>query len=214
MTWEQTTLNALQKHIDEDQDTMPQYDNAFFQSLQKYRPIYHFLGDLINIYLKPTSVIDWGCGCGYILEKLQMLGITDLGGIEGSKEVLPFIPPTLKDYIEINDVLLFDAKDYDMAITVEVAEHLHKKDSAKFVNSVSASANKWIWWSAAQIGQGGTGHINCQPLSFWESVFKEVGIFEPDWEKAYEIKQAMLGNHQLVLGYNWLHSNFILFRHV
>ena len=209
-----TVVAALEKHIQEDKESTPTYDAKFFQSLQKYRPTYHFIADIIAAYLAPRSVVDWGCGCGYILEKLQMHGITDLAGIEGSEEVRPFIPESLVDYIDIGDVLLIKRADYDLAITIEVAEHLNPKDSNKFVNAVCSSANKWVWWSAAVPGQDGTGHVNCQPLSFWEQRFKEIGLFEPDWEKTYEIKQAMLQNHKLMLGFNWLHSNFILFRHV
>jgi len=210
--WENNLIKALEQHIAEDTQSETQYDSSFFQSLQKYRPVYHFLADAMAAHLKPTSAIDWGCGCGFILEKLQMHGIIDLIGIEGSSEVKSYIPRSLKDKIIIADALLYKSKIYDLAISIEVAEHIKLEDSGKFVNAVCNSASKYVWWSAAQIGQKGTGHINCQPLSFWEDVFKEVNLFEPDWEKRYEISQAMLVNHQLVLGYNWLHSNFLLFR--
>jgi len=212
MDLDDNVVAALEKHIQEDKESTPTYDAKFFQSLQKYRPTYHFIADIIAAYLKPTSVVDWGCGCGYILEKLQMHGITDLAGVEGSEEVRPFIPESLVDYIDIADVLLVERMDYDLAITIEVAEHLKTRDSARFVNAVCGSANKWVWFSAAQPGQVGTGHINCKDLCFWIDVFKEIGLFEPDWEKRYEISQAMLVNHQLVLGYPWLRDNFLLFR--
>jgi len=214
MNWEENIINLLEKHIAEDQDDKPMYDANFFKSLEKYRPIYHFLADIITTHLKPRSVIDWGCGCGYLLEKLLMNGITDIHGIEGSKEVVPFIPESLIPFINIADVLLCDSAGYDLAISIEVGEHLKEKDSAKFVNNICNSADKYIWWSAAQIGQNGTGHINCRPLSWWEKVFEEVGLFEPDWELTYQIKQEMLKNNLLVLGYNWLHSNLIIWRKI
>lgn len=211
MTWEQTLINAFEKHINETKDNVL-YDSTFFQSLQKYRPLYHFLADIMFKYLKPESVIDWGCGSGFMLEGLHNHGITELCGIEGSEEVKPFIVPELKDKIHIVDVLLYQSGVYDLAISVEVAEHLHEKDAGRFVNTVCGSASKWVWWTAAQPGQGGTGHINCQPLSYWEAVFSEIGLFKPDWELTYTIKQAMLQNHQLCLGFPWLRDNLIIFR--
>jgi hypothetical protein len=207
-------IKALEKHIAEDKEVAPTYDKDFFQSLQKYRPVYHFIADIIVAHLAPKSVVDWGCGCGYVLEKLKMQGITHLGGVEGSEEVRPFIPESLVDHIDIMDVLLIELFDYDLAITMEVAEHIPEKDAGRFVNTVCGSANKWVWWTAAVPGQDGTGHINCQPLSYWEEVFGEVGLFEPDWEKTYKLKQAMLQNHQLALGFPWLRDNFCLFRRI
>ncbi len=214
MTWEKDILATFEKHVKEDNSDTTLYDSSFFRSLQKYRPLYHFLADMMVAHLGPiTTSIDWGCGCGYILEKLQMHGITDLIGIEGSAEVKPFIPESLKDKIHIADVLLYaDAGVYDLAISIEVAEHLHERDAGRFVNAVCSSASKFVWWSAAQPGQKGTGHITLKSPCFWIDVFKDVGLFEPDYEKTYELKCAMLVNHQLMLGYNWLHSNFILFR--
>lgn len=214
MSWEQILINTFERHIKEDEQEKPLYDSNFFQSLQKYRPVYHFLADMIAAHLKPTSVIDWGCGCGFILEKLQMHGITELCGVEGSVDVKPFIPESLKNTIQIADVLLYKSKIYDLAISIEVAEHIPEKDAGRFVDAVCNSASKWVWWTAAQIGQDGTGHINCQPLSFWENVFRDVGLFEPDWEMAHTLKSAMLVNHNLCLGFPWLRDNFILFRRI
>jgi len=212
MNWEESLIKALERHIEEDQKDRPVYDKAFFQSLMKYRPTYHFLADLMIEHLKPKSVIDLGCGCGFILEKMLINGIIDIHGIESSEEVIPFISENLIPFIDISDVLLCAYAHYDLAVTIEVAEHIPEKDAAKFVNNICNSAEKFIWWTAAVPGQKGTGHINCKPQSYWESIFKEVGLFEPDWEQTYVLKQKMLVNHQLCLGFPWLRDNFILWR--
>ena len=214
MNWENNIIEALERHIEEDPPSDTMYDKQFFKNLLKYRPAYHFLADLIAAHIKPTSVIDFGCGCGFILEKLMMHGITDVYGIEGSKEVEPFIPDMLRSNIIIADILLADLSKYDLAITIEVAEHLKTHDSAKFVNNICNASNNLIWWSAAAPGQAGTGHVNCQSLCWWVDVFEEVGLFEPDYERTYYLKQEMLQNRQLSLGFSWLRDNFCLWRKI
>ena len=214
MNWEDNLIKALESHIEEDQRDKPVYDEDFFNSLQKYRPTYHFLADIIVEHLKPRSVIDWGCGCGFLLEKLLEHGITDIHGIEGSEAAISSIPKDLIPFIDIADVLLCDAGGYDLAISIEVAEHIKEKNAAKFVNNICNSSNKYIWWTAAVPGQKGTGHVNLQPQSYWEDIFKEVGLFEPDYEKTYKIKQAMLQNQLLCLGFYWLRDNLCIWRKI
>ena len=214
MDWENNLIEALERHIKEDPPSDTLYDQQFFENLRKYRPAYHFLADLIVEHIKPTSVIDFGCGCGFILERLLMRGITDVLGIEGSEEVRPFIPESLIDHIGIADVLLVDSIGYDLAITIEVAEHIEEKNAARFVNNICNASDNLIWWTAAAPGQGGTGHINCQSLCWWVDVFGEVGLFEPAWERTYYLKQEMLQNQQLSLGFSWLRDNFMLMRKI
>jgi len=217
MTWEQNLIKALEEHIRKDgtvNHTL--YDSAFFQSHMKYRPIYSFIGDLMAAHLQPKSVIDWGCGCGFLLESLYGHGITEVIGIEGSEEVRGFwkeeLPPELVGKLLVGDILDYDVgKQYDLAVCMEVGEHVKEKDAGLLVYKVCSSSTKWIWWTEAQPGQKGTNHINCRDLCYWVSLFEEHG-FEVDWEKLYEVRQAMLQNHALCLGYNWFRDNLCLFK--
>lgn len=213
----ESPIQALERHILEDQPTNKEnlYSKEFFQSLLKYRPAYHYIADIITSYFKPKKLIDWGCGCGFILEKLKMNGIQEVCGIEGSSEVQEFIPESLKGDINIVDALLVDwAEDYDMAISIEVAEHVDEKDSGRFVNNICNSANDWVWFSAAQIGQTGTGHVNLKSVCEWISIFKEINLFEIDWEITYKIKQELLKNQQIAMGFPWLRDNCLIFRRI
>jgi SAM-dependent methyltransferase len=74
--------------------------------------------------------------------------------------------------------------DFDVAYCFEVGEHLPTSLSDTLAQFVAAKA-RWIVFSAAQPGQGGHGHINEQPPSYWIDRFRAAGCqYEPDRTEA------------------------------
>ncbi len=215
--WEQNIIKALVKSIEEDKASSvePTYNKAFFANHLKYRPIYHFIGDMIMAEINPKSVIDWGCGCGFLLERIYGHGVLDVLGIDSSKEVQNFWNDELREelvkQLKVASVLEYKAKKkYDLAVCMEVGEHINEMYVDALVKKIVGLADT-IWWTAAQPGQGGEGHINCQPLSYWESVFDDAG-FDVDWEFTCKLKTDMLRNHGLCLGFPWFRDNCLIFR--
>lgn len=93
------------------------------------------------------------------------------------------------------------SKKYDMAMSLEVAEHLPQESSADFVASICKSSDT-VLFSAAHPGQGGDGHINEQPISYWIEKFAEHGY------KALEIKQHFTDDDKVE---TWYKENLIMF---
>jgi len=227
MDWGSDIIKALEDRTASDKGKNL-YDSEFFKSHLKYKPIYDFLGDLIVAHFKPKSVIDFGCGCGFLLDRLWRHGIEDVCGIESSSEVKEFweceLANGLISKLSVGNILDYtfellpgpgiisdDGVRYDMSICMEVAEHISEELANELVYIVSKASKKWIWWTAAVPGQGGTGHINCQPICYWVKKF-ETFDFSVDWEKTYEIKQLMLQNHAICLGYPWFRDNLLVLR--
>ena len=65
--------------------------------------------------------------------------------------------------------------DSDLGICLEVLEHLSPVTGIRIVDWLSQNCNLVIF-SAATPGQGGTGHINEQPHSFWLEKFEHNGF--------------------------------------
>jgi hypothetical protein len=63
----------------------------------------------------------------------------------------------------------------DISYCFEVAEHLPPDLGEKLVRFV-ADAGKTVVFTAAQPGQGGTGHVNEQPPEYWIGLFKRLGL--------------------------------------
>lgn len=124
--------------------------------------------------ISPKSVVDIGCGLGTFLSAFKNLGVNDVLGIDGpwvNKELLykninpsEFLEQDLEQEIRLE-------KKYDLAVSLEVAEHLSPDSADTFVESLINSAEV-ILFSAAIPLQGGQNHVNEQWLSYWEDKFR------------------------------------------
>lgn len=119
------------------------------------------------------SVVDVGCGVGAWLAEFARNGVQDYLGIDGShvtRDMLK-IPPEhfrVEDLTEFSDI---DAR-FDLACSVEVAEHLPEDRAHAFV-SMLVKAAPVVPFSAAIPGQGGTHHVNEQWQSYWAELFRQ-----------------------------------------
>ena len=95
----------------------------------------------------------------------------------------------------------------DVAYCFEVAEHLRPHLGRRLVE-FSLQLAPIVVFSAAQPGQGGQGHINEQPLSYWTGEFERAGAkFDVDATAALRKRLADSGS---VL---WIANNAQVFRH-
>lgn len=189
------------------------YDSEMIRRDVELRPIYDFLGDMISGHLKPKSVVHWGCQSGLLIERFFRHGMGDLFGIEENVEFREYwedeIVEQLRSKLEISELhkTQVDAK-FEMAICL-VGETISEENVSQFIENVTKSSNKWVWFCGRAVGDYGK---NCQPISYWEDCFAEGSNFRPEWKTTFQIKQEMLQNHGLALGASWLRDNFILFK--
>ena len=70
-------------------------------------------------------------------------------------------------------------REFDLAQSLEVAEHLPAARAAGFVADLVAHA-PMVLFSAAPPGQGGEHHINEQPGAYWQALFHQHGYVAID----------------------------------
>jgi SAM-dependent methyltransferase len=139
-----------------------------------------------------SSIVDFGCGDGQFIEEFKRRGITDLKGLEG-EWIVDTIGELQPDWLEIADLNLPVTlnRKFDLAICLEVGEHLEEKYARVLVESLTKSSDR-ILFSAAIPGQGGTHHINLQYPNYWAILFSEFGFFlELDPREAFWGKKAV-----------------------
>jgi len=131
-------------------------------------------------FVQAKSVIDIGCGQGLWLRACMESGIEDVVGYDGEyvdreKLSIPkekFIAANLEQPLQLG-------RTFDLAVSLEVGEHLTDGASRTFVKNVTSAAPV-ILFSAAIPGQQGVHHINEQWPDYWEARFKEQGYVPVD----------------------------------
>jgi SAM-dependent methyltransferase len=125
--------------------------------------------------IQPKSVIDFGCGTGTWLAAFQKAGITDVLGVDGDyvDRSMLHIDSRLFYSADLRKEILLSRR-YDLALCLEVAEHL-PLDSAETIIKTLVNHSNNILFSAALPLQGGQNHLNEQSFIFWEGLFTKHG---------------------------------------
>jgi SAM-dependent methyltransferase len=130
--------------------------------------------------IQPRSVIDIGCGTGEFLHVFRQHGIQDIFGIDGvwiKREKL-IIPTELFRSADLEKPLKID-RVFDLAMCLEVAEHLAPESAKTFVETLSSLAPV-VLFSAAIPFQEGRHHVNEQWPEYWATLFSKRGFVPID----------------------------------
>ncbi len=150
------------------------YTDDFFHTLEdESRPSAEAIVPLLVELLNPKRVVDVGCGTGSWLAVFRDHGVTDLLGIDGE-----YVRPEMLR-ISGEQFVSFDLRKplhiprrFDLALCLEVAEHLPAECATTLVESLVGLAPV-VLFSAAIPGQGGTHHVNEQWPDYWERLFRD-----------------------------------------
>lgn len=123
------------------------------------------------------SVLDIGCGSGLSIELFQNHGV-EAWGVEGNLAILDG-PSKMKQRIMVVDLtkqwIEWPTK-MDLVWCTEVLEHIPCACDSNLIRTISSSAAKVVFVTAAQPNQPGYNHVNCQPLEYWISRFEKHGL--------------------------------------
>jgi len=158
---------------------------------------------IVLALLPVKSVVDVGCGVGAWAAKFLAAGVPDVWGVDG-------------DYVDRCELRIpadrFIARDlskplqvgrtFDLAVCLEVGEHLPESRARGFVSDLTSLA-PCVLFSAAVPHQGGARHINEQYLPYWVRLFQRQGF-----EGIDPIRPQILGNVAVEW---WYQQNTVMF---
>ncbi|MDD2766378.1 MAG: methyltransferase domain-containing protein [Candidatus Moranbacteria bacterium] len=183
-------MHIYNKEFYEDQQ------NGSYISAKEILPI---IFDLIN----PKSIVDVGCGVGTWLSVCQELGVDDVLGLDGPyvlEEMLKISATKFKKTDLSKPVNI--SRKFDLAMSLEVAEHLSESSADCFVESLT-NLSPFVFFSAAIPLQGGHNHVNEQWQGYWADRFFKKGYIAIDC-----IRPAVWGNDAVEW---WYAQNALLF---
>jgi len=180
------------------------YDDAFYTDLDNdVRASAEVVVPLVVDRLHPASVLDVGCGRGTWLQVFAGAGVADIFGVDG-----PHISPSSLE-IPTDCFLAHDLDErldlgrrFDLAVCLEVGEHLDEQIASTLVASLVAHAPA-VLFSAAIPGQGGAGHVNERWPSYWAERFRASGY------NAIDLVRPLVWNDDRVAF--WYAQNTVLY---
>jgi SAM-dependent methyltransferase len=160
------------------------YSRAFYRSIaakslqaaQRIAPLLAPLGI--------ASVVDFGCGSGTWLRAFRAHGAQVVHGLDqfDAQSVELLIRPEEYQRADLTGELRLP-REYDLAISLEVGEHLPRQASRTLVGNLTRASPR-VLFSAATPGQGGVNHVNERPLADWVAMFADCGYVASDFVRA------------------------------
>ena len=153
------------------------YDETFFdlqvQGALASAPI---LVPTVLRYVHPERMVDVGCGEGAWLRVFKEAGIREVLGIDGAYVHQERLLIDRSEFRPIDLSRSFEGIGrFDLAVCLEVAEHLPPSSASCLVQSLTALA-PLVLFSAALPMQGGTHHVNEQKPGYWQALFAAEGF--------------------------------------
>jgi len=157
------------------------YDERFYAELDDdVRTSAEVVVPILLRLLGPASVLDVGCGRGTWLAACIERGVDDVVGVDGphlarAELEIPaarFVAHDLREPLELG-------RRFDLALSLEVAEHLDDASGDALVDALVAHAPV-VLFSAAVPFQGGAGHVNERWQSDWARRFAARGYAAVD----------------------------------
>lgn len=173
------------------------YHSGYFSS-SIFNYDYAAIAESIIKEYQPKRIIDFGCGTGDLAKAFASRGIA-VEAIDG------YSNPDFSTYsnirftkVDLNNITStqeflnrFDVK-FDLAVSIEVAEHLNPVVSPYFIEWMTSMADV-IVFSAAVPSQDGDGHINCRSRSDWYQFIKQYDFVIADTLRQHFISNPRLG---------------------
>jgi len=156
---------------------------------------------LFEVLGTPNTMLDVGCGTGAWLETARQLGVGKVLGVDGAYLPRDQLLLGEDEFLEADLSRPLDLEErFDLALTLEVAEHLPESSAPTFVETLCRHADAVVF-SAAVPNQGGEHHVNERLPSYWAELFHLNGfdVFDVIRPRIWDDERVMFYYRQNIL---------------
>ncbi len=172
-----------------------------------------FYKNLIKYYFSPNAILDYGCGTGHLLKRIQKVKTIKMAyGFEINKYAIEKAKKNSKSKI-INNLNLIQDKSIDLIISLHVIEHLNDfqlRDTFLSFKRILKNDGFLIFATPAKnglahlikkkkwIGLSDKTHINLKTYEEWNDFFKSsnLKVYKSSsdglWDFPYNIKNSKI----------------------
>jgi SAM-dependent methyltransferase len=160
------------------------YDEAYYASglgepyvwtNSTWREFFDRIADFIVAEIDPTTVLDVGCGIGFLLKSLRDRGVA-ARGIDISEYALSQVPDALKSFCARGSITDELEGTYDLITCLEVLEHVPPELSDRAIENLTKASDRVLFSSTPTDDQAPT-HINVRQPDSWVRAFARCGFF-------------------------------------
>jgi len=153
------------------------YADAFYKKRIPYAKRAPIICQSIIEIWHAKSAIDAGCALGDLVGEFLNRQVEAIG-IEGNPACLPYIqcPPECLKILDLSKPIDLGRR-FDVAISLEVAEHIEEQYADIYVDNMCGFSNVLVM-SVCDYGGTTKIHCNVKPRSYWIERFKQRGYIQ------------------------------------
>lgn len=184
------------------------YDNQFYKGRDLGKNAARTIAKIVLEHALITSVVDIGCATGTWLAVFSELGASRVAGLDGPwvPQAMRQIPPESFIEIKLDEQEIPIIGEFDLAMSLEVAEHLPAHKAPALVGALTSMAPLVLFSASAPFQPNAINHINEQWPRYWVDLFAERGYVPIDC-----VRKRIWSHPDIVPRYSYYAQNILLF---
>lgn len=183
----------------------PEYSAAYLEFCKRDHGIASWMfGEVVHMLLRPSRVVEFGCGTGWTLAALHHAGVGTVAGYDISpaarlymQEIAPDAVGLIRERDLNEEGPSVPRWTYDVAICIEVLEHLRPESADRAVADICNAAPIALVTACPPVATHGNPlHLNEEPWPRWVERFADNGMVI-DEQLTAAFKGVMKGLHDL-----------------
>ncbi len=148
------------------------------------------IADRIVSDIQPHTVLDAGCGMGFLVEALRNRSV-EAYGFDISAYAIEKIYDPIKPHCWVGSVTDPFPQHYDLIVCIEVLEHLSPREAEQAIANFCAHTDD-VLFSSTPLDFKEATHFNVQSPAYWAELFARQGLFhDVDFDASFLTPWAM-----------------------